>query len=143
MAQEYSEDARDLVEKFELSSVLNDEKKVLTFCCDCCRLIWDKLPKIAQDALEVSEKYINDSASIQDLIDARTKLWNFIGEDFMNFEMPHISATRAVICCLYEVKTMDEAFDAACYVMGFSNNIEIKTAEHVELLLKIFSNPEK
>ena len=142
MTQEFSNDARDLTEQFELSGVLKDEKKVLAFCCACCRLIWDKLPRIAQDALEVAEDYIKDAANIRDLTNARIKLWNFIEKDFMNFEMSHIPATRAVICCLYEIKTMDEAFSAVNYAMGFCNFIEIRTTEHVELLLKLFGNPK-
>jgi len=142
MTQERSNDARDLLEELELSGALNDEKKVLSFCCACCRLICGKLPKIAQDALEVSENYIKNSASVQDLINARVGLWKFIESDYMNFEKPHVPAIRAVICCLYEIKTIDEAFSSACYALDFCNCIEIKTAEHIELLLKIFGNPK-
>ena len=141
MVQELSNDARDLLEDLELKGVLNDEKKVLSFCCACCRLIWDNLPKIARNALEIAEKYIEDKADVQDLENTRIALWNYLGDDSISFAKPNVAAIRAVICCLYETKTKDEAFDAIDYVMDFCNSVEIKSSEQYKLLSAIFNEP--
>ena len=140
MSHEYTNDTRDLLEDFEVSGVLNDEKKVLSFCCACCRLIWDELPKIAQEALKISEKYIKNAASVQGLINVRVQLWKNLGSDYMNLTSPNVAAIRAVICCLYEIKTMDEAFTTAAYAMSFCNTVKNKDAEQYQLLLKIFGD---
>ncbi len=139
MPQELTNDARDYLEDLELKGALNNEKKVLSFCCACCNLIFDKLPDNARNALAVAERYIKGSANLQDLINARNALWKFLGEDFMNFDNPNVAAIRAVICCLYEIKNQDESFNSIAYVMGFCNYVEVKSSEQYNLLVEIFT----
>jgi hypothetical protein len=140
MSQEITNDARRLLEDLEQRGELKNEKKVLSFCCSCCRLIWDKLPQIAQDALRVSEKYINDSATPRDLEEARVNLWNYLDENNSDTKISNIAAVRAVICCLYPIKTKNEAFDCMDYTMDFCNCVEDRYSEQYYLLLEIFKD---
>lgn len=140
MPQELTNDARDYLEELELKGVLSNEKKVLTFCCACCHLILDKLPEIARKALKIAEKYIEEKATIQDLVNARVALWHYLGNDYMSFDQPNVAAVRGVICCLYEIKTQDQGFDSIDFVMKFCNTVENKYSEQHKMLIEIFNN---
>ena len=56
--RKYSEpgDPYTLLGDLEQSRQLQDEQKIQRFSCACCRLIWAKLPPIAQEALTLGEK---------------------------------------------------------------------------------------
>jgi len=139
MSQKLINDARDFLECLELKGCLTDEKKVLSFCCACCRLVWDNLPQIARQAVKISEKYIDKNASLRDLENARNDLWNYLEKDFSSLEKVNVSAVRAAICCLYEIKTHEDGFNSIDNVMDFCNSIEIKSFEQYKLLTEIFS----
>lgn len=134
--------ADDLLDDLEFSGALNNEEKLRAFLCSCCRLIWNKLPKIAQEALIVAEKYNQKSASREQLYNERIKLWQFWQEtpDHYNNLTMEAKAVRPVIYCLYEDIQKQEAFDYASGVMDCCNIVENKEREQYELLQEIFKS---
>lgn len=138
----YSElgDHYSLLSDLEQSGQLQDAQKIQRFSCACCRLIWDKLPPIAQEALCLGEDFSNGLVSPKRLEKERVKLWEFLGKDSSDFSSPNVNATRAVICCLFESKDIKEAHEEVCAVMEFCHDVEKREREQYELLLKIFSN---
>lgn len=139
MVQENTKEPFGLLEDLELKGALNDEKKMHAFCCACCRLIWDKLPDLAKEALEIAESQVNSSIDSKEIENIRVQLWNYLGSDYMKTNIPTVAATRAVICCLYELENESDYFSVASYTMDFCNSVENKKSEQFELLSKIFT----
>ena len=130
----------DLVDELESSGALENERKLRSFLCACCRQIWNKLPKIAQNALVVAKEYNRNLVPKQSLVAERIKLWQFwdATPDHYNNPTLEANAVRAVICCLYENMQKHEAFDYARNVMDFCNMVEPKEQEQYNLLKEIF-----
>ena len=140
--RKYSEpgDLYDLLGDLEQSRQLQDEQKIQRFSCACCRLIWAKLPPIAQEALTLGEDFSKGLVSPKRLVEERVKLWEFLGKDSCDYSSPKVNATRAVICCLFENIDLERAHEDVCAVMDFCNNVESREGEQFELLLRIFSD---
>jgi hypothetical protein len=128
----------DLAEALELDGALQDQGKLIAFCCGCCRLIYDKLPAVAQHSLTVAESYVAGLASADNLLDERVKLWEFLGKDSCDFSSPHVNAVRGVICCLFASTPATEAYDHIRAAMEFCNAVEDHELEHSALLMEIF-----
>jgi hypothetical protein len=128
----------DVAETLELNGALTDQRKLIAFCCGCCRLIYDKLPHIAQGGLAVAEAYVRGQSSGKDLLDERVKLWKFLGKDSCDFSSPRVNAVRAVICCLFINTPPDEAYDHIRAAMEFCNAVEAHEDEQSALLAEIF-----
>ncbi len=137
MLQSYSDKTRDLLKDLELNGALNNEKKLHLFCCACCRLIWDKLPEIAQKALEIAENYSNNSVHTKEVETARVHLWNYLGKDYVNVFSPNVAAIRAVICCLFERPLENHLFLITLNAMDFCSFVENNEREQYELLCKL------
>jgi hypothetical protein len=132
-------DEIDLAEDLEASGDLQNEMKLQLFACACCRLIWDKLPPLAQAALLVGEDFSNGLVLPERLETERVKLWNFLGEESCNFSLPRVNAVRAVICCLFARNEVEVAYDHVRAVMEFCNDVEDHQREQYGLLRKVFA----
>jgi hypothetical protein len=128
----------DLLETLELDGALHDQRKLIAFGCRCCRLIYDKLPAVAQHSLTVAESYVAGLASADNLLDERITLWEFLGKDSCDFSSPRVNAVRGVICCLFDHTPATEASDHIRAAMEFCNAVEDHQAEHAALLTEIF-----
>jgi hypothetical protein len=127
-----------LAETLELTGALKDQRKLIAFSCGCCRLIYDRLPNIAQRALAVAEAYVRGESSSKDLLDEGVKLWEFLGKDSCDFSSQRVNAVRAVICCLFDNTPPNEAYDHVRTVMEFCNAVEVHEVEQSALLTEIF-----
>lgn len=132
--------AYDLIGDFEASGHLQEEMKIHLFSCACCRLIFDKLPPVAQRALELAEDFSRGLVRAKRLEAERIKLWDVLGEDSCKFELPHVNAIRAVICCLFERTDLRFAYDDVKAVMDFCNEVEDHEREQYELLQRVFGS---
>jgi hypothetical protein len=130
--------ALDLVAELEASRHLQDEKKIHLFSCACCRLIFDKLPPVAQRALELAEDFSKGLVRPKRLEAERIKLWDVLGEDSCKFDLPHVNAIRAVICCLFERSDLEFAYDDVTGVMDFCNAVEDHEREQYDILQRVF-----
>jgi hypothetical protein len=139
--REYSEpgDHYALVEDLEQSRQLQDNKKIQKFSCACCHFILEKLPPIAQEALNVGDEFSKGRVSGKQPEEERVKLWGFLGNDSCDFGSPRVNAPRAVICCLYENQDLDHAYDHVRAVMDFCNAVENREREQFDLLLEVFN----
>lgn len=107
-----------------------------TFICACCRLMWNRLPEVAQKALVVAEDFIEEVSSAGMLVKERVKLWEYLGKESCNFASTEVNAVRAVICCLYEYD--QEAFETIRNVLDFCNAVEDHHQEQYQLLGNIY-----
>ena len=119
---------------------LSDERKVRTFICACCRLLWDKLPDVARRALEVAEGYVEGSYSADRLLNERVELWEYLGEESCNFASSKVNAVRAVICCLYAGIPEDELYDTVMHTLEFCNDVEVQYTAQYQLMREVFGN---
>ena len=91
-----------LAEELEGSRLLQHERKLQAFSCACCRLIWEKLPDVAQAALKIAEDFGKGLLPPDKIVGERIKLWEFLGKESCDFSSAKVNAVRAVICCLFE-----------------------------------------
>jgi hypothetical protein len=131
-------DHHDLAEELEASGLLQGERKLRTFSCACCRLIWEKLPSVAQEALNVAEDYSKGLIPPEVIVSERVGLWEYLGKESCDFSSAKVNAVRAVICCLFEHTAAHEAYDHARATMDFCNDVEDHQREQYELLRNIF-----
>jgi len=94
----------------ELDSLLDDiEERQGTRCTDgctrfmlgCLSLIRHRLPPLAEQALELAQRYVAGTVSAADLIRMRVDCWRQISGHEMETGDPSVCAMRAVICVLY------------------------------------------
>ena len=133
---EYS--PHDLLSDLDASELLENREKLQLFSCACCRLIFDKLPPVAQTALNVGEDFSKGLVSPERLEAERIKLWTVLGNESCNFESPYVNAMRAVICCLFDQTEAGLEYDSASIVMEFCNAVEEHEREQYELLRQVF-----
>ena len=135
---EAQDDPYELAEELEASRLLQDERKLQIFSCACCRLIWDKLPSIAQAALNIAEAYSKGLIPSEAIVSERVKLWKYLGKESCDFSSAKVNAARAVICCLSKHTPAHEAYEHARATMDFCNAVEDRQREQYELLRQIF-----
>ena len=132
-------DPYELVAELEWPlGILQDEVKVRTFICACCRLMWDRLPEVAQKALVVAEDYIAGLSTAEMLVSERVKLWEYLGDEDSNFMSAEVNAVRAVICCLYEDGYEQEAYETIWLLLDFCDGVEDHHQEQYQLLSDIY-----
>ena len=130
-------DPYELLDQLEWPlELLQDERKMRTFICACCRLMWDRLPEVARKALVVAEDYIEGKSSAEMLLSERVKLWDYLGHESCDFGSAEVNAVRAVICCLYEYD--HEAFDTIRLVLDFCDGIGDYRQAQYQLLSNIY-----
>jgi len=135
-------DPYELADKLDWPlGLLQDEKKVRTFICACCRLLWAKLPAVARQALAVAEGYIEGACSPEVLVNERVELWQYLDKESSNFSSPEVNAVRAVICCLYEDLPKDEMYDFVMHTLEFCNDVADNRPAQYQLLREIFDYP--
>lgn len=136
--QEFS--AYDFIDNLDMQGAFDDEKRLRSFLCACSRQIWNNLPKVAQNALVIAEKYNQSLVSKEQLVAERVKLWKFwdATPDHFNNPTREANAVRAVICCMYENIQKYEALDYVRDVMDYCNAVESKEKEQYCLLQEIF-----
>jgi hypothetical protein len=100
--------------------------------------MWGRLPEVAQKALVVAEGYIEGVSTGEMLVSERVKLWEYLGKESCNFVSAEVNAVRAVICCLYEGRYEQEAFDTVRLVLDFCEAVEDHRQAQYELLSKLY-----
>lgn len=143
MLQSYSDKTRGLLKDLELGGALNNEKNFHLFCCACCRLIQNKLPEIAQSALEIAETYNEEFVNVKEIKVESERLWNYLGKDYVNVFSPNVAAVRAVLCCLFERPLEEHLFLITLNAMDLCNFVENKEREQYEILSSIVSGSDK
>jgi hypothetical protein len=131
-----------LAEELEASGELQDGERLQLFSCACCRLIINKLPSVAQEALTLGEDFSKGLVLPNRLEAERVKLWKVLDKDSCRFDLPHVNAIRAVICCLFERKDPEFAYENVRAVMEFCNAVEDHEREQYDLLERVFVGPK-
>ena len=61
--------------------------------------------------LEVARRYVQQSATIEELEQSRIVAWDSLGTRSCDFSDPAVNRTRAVICTMFPDSTSNEALD--------------------------------
>lgn len=136
-----------------------DDRKLNSFSCACCRLIWDDLVPEARLALELAERYVSGTASSEELFAERIRMWKFCDSlpdvrarspegHISGMDSQEVSGTRAVICCLGERDPQDPdpnyERDHLEGTMMFCNRVKPNQSQaFYQIMIDIFGSPDK
>jgi hypothetical protein len=107
----------------------------------CLSQIKDRLPPLAEQALELAQGYAAGTVSAADVIRIREECWREIKGREMDTDDPSTCAFRAVICVLYsrEEGQQDNLVDVLSFFLVLVNRIEPSYDRQGRLLLECFA----
>ncbi|WNG61484.1 hypothetical protein F0U59_47330 [Archangium gephyra] len=116
-------------------------KLCFQFMAQCCTLIQEWIPPVAQQALEVAWRYWKQQASEENLTAARVRCWKYLDASKAGSDLDDrkTCAVRAVICCLYPLTVPEEIPEVLHTFMEFFDTVEHHPSEQTRILKELFA----
>jgi hypothetical protein len=110
---------------------------------DCVVVIEHQLPPKAKAGLRICKAYLSGESSFQQLKSAILNCWKGLGNggDENRFDVPHVSATRAILCILKHLEGKDphDLVDQMSFFLQLVNNVKAHEDDQEALLRKHFA----
>lgn len=109
---------RDYIEEIEPKLSKSKGRSILRCVIEFSKLLSSVMPESGKNGINVSERFLNNQASENDLETARVAIWEDYADNYK--DTPKGAALRTIICALFFPIGDKEYFDTLTYAIDFS-----------------------
>ena len=116
--------------------------KCARFMLACLSQIRHRLPPLAEQALDLAQRYAEGTVAAADVIQMRVECWQQLRGHEMELHNPSVCALRAVICVLHtpELGQQEGLVDLLSFFLVLVNKIESRYDQQARLLRECFAD---